>query len=289
MNKKRTKFESLLFIHISNLCFASTAILVSMLSSQFDGWFTALARFAIGGVLGFSQLAISKKNFHIVRIHPWLGRGLFGALAMILYYLSISLGSPGRAILFNNSFPIFVAIISIFALKEKIKTTTIAGIVFAFAGIAFVLWDGTGMNLVADMAGIASGFLAGISYHFNKRASQTEHPEVIYLGVCFVGILATVFSWPQVLSITPKAAILLVFAGIGAYAAQITITMGLRDIPTTEGSVHTFAKIPLTVLAGWLILDDALTIRFILGTALLIAGLFLNGRRPTNKGPGKQA
>lgn len=254
-----------------------------MLSSQFDGWFTALARFAIGGMLGFSQLAITKKPFHIVRIRPWLGRGLFGALAMILYYLSISLGSPGRASLFNNSFPIFVAIISIFALREKIRWATLAGIVFAFAGVALVLWDGTGMSFAADAAGIASGFLAGISYHFNKRASQTEHPVVIYLGVCLVGIIATAFSWPQLLSITPTAAILLVLAGIGAYAAQITITMGLRDIPTTEGSVHTFAKIPLTVLAGWLILGDAITVRFILGTVLLLTGLFLNDRRTANK------
>ncbi|HHU36367.1 MAG TPA: DMT family transporter [Treponema sp.] len=283
MIKKRTRFESLLFIHISNLCFATTAILISMLSSQFDGWFTALARFAIGGMLGFSQLAITKKPFHIVRIRPWLGRGLFGALAMILYYLSISLGSPGRASLFNNSFPIFVAIISIFALREKIRWATLAGIVFAFAGVALVLWDGTGMSFAADAAGIASGFLAGISYHFNKRASQTEHPVVIYLGVCLVGIIATAFSWPQLLSITPTAAILLVLAGIGAYAAQITITMGLRDIPTTEGSVHTFAKIPLTVLAGWLILGDAITVRFILGTVLLLTGLFLNDRRTANK------
>jgi len=68
----------------------------------------------------------------------------------------------------------------------------------------------------------------------------------------------------------------LLIAGLGAYAAQITITIGLRDIPTTEGSVHTFVKIPLTVIAGAIFLDNPITPRFIIGTALLFVGLFLN-------------
>ena len=72
----------------------------------------------------------------------------------------------------------------------------------------------------------------------------------------------------------------LILAGAGAYAAQILITIGLRDIPTTEGSVHTFVKIPLTVIAGYLFLDDPITLRFVAGTVLLLVGLFLNDRRP---------
>lgn len=278
--KRRTKAESLLYIHLSNICFATTAILISALSADFDGWFTALARFAVGALLGFSQLGASQTPFKIIRIKPWIGRGLFGAVAMILYYISIAMGNPGRASLFNNSFPIFVAIISIAALREKVRIPTIAGILLAFTGVAFVLWDGTGMSLVGDAAGIASGFLAGISYHFNKRASQTEHPIVIYLGVCFVGILVTAFSLPQILTVDPASVLLLLLAGAGAYAAQILITIGLRDIPTTEGSVHTFVKIPLTVIAGYLFLGDPVTLRFVAGTVLLLIGLFLNGRTP---------
>lgn len=278
--KLRTKAESLVYIHLSNFCFAATAILISALSSDFDGWFTAFARFAIGAVLGFSQLGATRTPFKIVKVKPWIGRGLFGAVAMILYYISIALGTPGRASLFNNSFPIFVAIIAIVALREKVRIATAAGVLLAFTGVAFVLWDGTGTSFIGDAAGIASGFLAGISYHFNKRASQTEHPIVIYLGVCFVGILVTAFSFPQVFSVDPRSALFLILAGAGAYAAQIFITIGLRDIPTTEGSVHTFVKIPLTVIAGYFFLDDPITLRFVAGTILLLVGLFLNDRTP---------
>lgn len=285
MYQPLSKTRSILYIHLSNVSFAATAIMISVLSSHVDGWFTTFARFALGALIGVAQLKASDTPFKVNRWKPWVGRGIFGSLGMTLYYVSISLGTPGRASLFNNSFPIFVAVIALVVLRERVRGTTIAGIALAFTGVAFVLWDGTGVNLAGDVAGVASGFLAGISYHFNKRASQTEHPIVIYLGVCLVGIAITAFSAGQLVRITPFDALLLVLAAIGAYAAQITITIGLRDIPTTEGSLHTFAKIPLTVVAGAIILGNPITSRFLIGTGLLLIGLLLNQLilRPKNR------
>lgn len=251
---------------------------VSLLADQTDGWFTSFARFAVGLAIGLAELKIRGRPFKIVKFKPWLGRGIFGAAAMILYYLSIAWGSAGRASVFNNSFPLFVAIIAILVLRERVFASTIVGLVIAFAGVATVLWDGAGIYPIADTVGMLSGFLAGISYHFNKRASKTEDPIVIYLGVCIAGLLATAFSAGQIANLDLRAVILLLLAGAGAYTAQICITIGLRDIPTTEGSVHTFVKIPITVLAGIIVLGQPITLRFAAGTALLLLGLWINQR-----------
>ena len=281
-----TRGKSIFFIYVSNILFAATAVLVGMLSDGFSGSFTTFCRFLVGMLIGFGQLAATRTPFRIVRIRPWLGRGVFGALGMTLYYVSIALGAPGRASLFNNSFPIFVAIIAICFLGEKVRLPTAGGIALAFAGIAFVLWDGAEGNPLADIAGIASGFFAGISYHFNKRASKTEHPVVIYLGVCLVGLAFNAFSARQLLCIDAGSALILVLAGLGGYYAQIALTVGLRDIDTTEGSIHTFAKIPLTVLGGALFFGERITGRFIAGCALLFAGIFLDRFIPAS--PAKQ-
>jgi drug/metabolite transporter (DMT)-like permease len=268
--------RSIFYIHLSNVLFAATAIFISLLSNKFDGYFTSFSRFAVGLVFGFAQLAALRRPFKVVRFKPWLGRGVFGSVSMTLFYIAIALGTSGRASLFNNSFPIFVALIAIVLLRDTVRSNTIAGLALSFLGVALVLWDGSEVPLLADLAGLASGILAGASYHFNKAASRTEDPIVIYLGVCFVGLVLNVFALPQVVRIDPLSAALLVLAGLSAYFAQIAITIGLRDIPTTEGSVHTFAKIPLTVAAGWLILGDRITGRFVAGSCLLIAGLVIN-------------
>lgn len=276
MKESLSRAQSVFYLQLSNVLFAGTAICISLMSGKFDGYFTSFCRFLVGLVIGFTQLRLEKKPFRIIRFKPWLGRGIFGAAGMTLYYVAIALGTPGRASLFNNSFPLFVAIIAIFILRDDVRANTVAGLVIAFSGIALVLWDGSRVPPLADVVGLASGILAGISYHFNKAASKTEDPIVIYLGVCFVGILANMFSLSQLSRLDVLSALLLVLAATGGYFAQICITIGLRDIPTTEGSVHTFAKIPITVFAGFALLGNIITWRFIAGTALLFAGLILN-------------
>jgi drug/metabolite transporter (DMT)-like permease len=273
---KGLRAKSIFFLQLSNVLFAVTAIFISLLSSQFDGYFTSFCRFLVGTALGLGQLALTKKPFHIVRFKPWIGRGVFGAIGMVLYYVAIALGTPGRASLLNNTYPIFVAIIAILIMRDKVKPLTVIGLLLSFIGVALVLWDGAKVSLMADLIGLSSGVVAAVSYHFNKKASQTEDPIVIYLGVCLIGLVATAFSVPQALRLNWASAALLLLAGAGGYFAQIAITIGLRDIDTTEGSVHTFIKIPLTVIAGWLVLSDPITSRFILGTALLLVGLLLD-------------
>jgi drug/metabolite transporter (DMT)-like permease len=279
----RPRAKSIFYLQLSNLLFAATAICVGFLGGKFDGYFTSLCRFVVGAAFGLGQLALTKTPFRIKRFKPWLGRGIFGALGMVLYYLAIVAGSPGRASLLNNSYPVFIALIAIFILRSRVRLSTACGILLAFCGIALVLWDGSKSSLLGDVAGLLSGVLAAVSYLFNKEASRTEHPVVIYLGVCFAGIIGTVFSAGQFARIDPLSAGLLVLAGLGGYFAQIAITVGLRDIDAAEGSVHTFLKIPLTSLGGWLILSEPLTLRFFLGTALIFAGLFLDKLVPDRR------
>lgn len=278
-----SRVKSLFFIYLSNVLFAATAILVSMLPDTFNGYFTTFCRFLVGAALGLGQQAVTRTPFRITRFRPWIGRGIFGTLGMTLYYVAIAAGSAGRASLFNNSFPIFVAIIAIVFLREKVGIATVGGILLAFAGIALALWDGSGGNIGADLIGIASGMFAGISYHFNKRASLTEHPVVIYLGVCFVGLALNAFSAPLLCRLDARSAVILLLAGLGGYYAQIALTVGLRDIDTTEGSIHTFVKIPMTTVGASLLFGDRVTARFVAGTLLLFAGIFLDRLVPPKK------
>ncbi len=276
MRKPLSRAGSIAYLQLSNVFFAATAVFISILSDRFDGYFTSFCRFLVGLAIGFTELRLRKRPFKIVKIRPWIGRGIFGAAGMTLYYLAIAYGNPGRASLFNNSYPIFVAVIAIAFLRDRVRLSTIAGLALAFSGVAFVLWDGSAASIAADVVGLVSGVVAAVAYHFNKAASLTEDPIVIYLGVCCVGLIATAFSVPQALQLDSRSLILLVVAGLGGYFAQICITIGLRDIPTTEGSIHTFGKIPFTVIAGAIFLGDAITGRFVAGTALLIAGLIIN-------------
>lgn len=283
MNHKNETAAALFYLHLSNLFFAAAALFISGLAGTISGYFTSFARFAIGTAFGFAHLALIKKPFKIHRFWPWIGRGIFGSLSMTLYYISIELGTAGRASLLNNTFPIFVAVISIFVLREAVRPVTVIGILLAFAGVAFVLADGSAATLTADAVGLASGILGGISYHFNKRATRTENPIVIYLAVCLVGMVFNAFSIGEAAALQPVTAVLIVLAALAAYFAQVTVTIGLAKIDTTSGSVHTFAKIPVTIAGGILLFGNPVNPSFILGTLLLAAGILLDKLIPQKK------
>ena len=277
IEKKQNSYgRSLAYIYLSNILFAATALIISLLSKEFDGYFTTFSRFAAGLVIGLVQLAVTKTPIKVSNYKPWIGRGIFGSLAMMLYYVSISTGSPGRATFFNNTFPIFVAIIAIVFLKDKVRIATIIGILIAFVGMYLVLSDDKSSTVTANIIGISSGFFAGISYHFNKKASLTEHPTVIYLGVCIVGLVMTGFSIPQAVNLNLSSVIILILAGAGAYFAQIALTIGLLDIPITAGSIHTLVKIPLTSLGGLIFFRDPITVGLVAGIVLLFTGIFFD-------------
>ncbi len=283
MTNENDTASALFYIHLSNVFFAAAALFISALSGAFSGYFTSFARFAIGAALGFAHLALIGKPFKINRFWPWIGRGVFGSLAMTLYYVSIELGTAGRASLLNNTFPIFVAVISIFVLREAVRPVTVAGILLAFTGVAFVLADGSAASFTADALGLASGVLGGISYHFNKRATRTENPIVIYLSVCLVGMAFNAFSVGEAARLQPVSAAFIALAALAAYFAQVSVTIGLAKIDTTAGSVHTFAKIPLTIVGGILLFGNPAKPAFILGTVLLAAGILLDKIVPAKK------
>jgi drug/metabolite transporter (DMT)-like permease len=269
-----------LAVHGSNLFFAFSAFFVKLSSYAADGWFASLARFVIGGAIGLACLAALRRPLRVKRFSMWAGRGFFGAVSMVLYYISIDLGSAGRASLLNNTYPIFVALIGLFARKRRARPATLAGIVLSMGGVAMVFWDGAGLSPLADACGLASGILASVSLLFNKKASETEDPIVIYLGVCLVGTLACSFSAPQAASLDLPAAAFLGAMALTAFLGQVSITKGLRELSAEEGSLISYLKIPIAILISWAFLGERLSARFLAGTGWIVLGLLLDRFKP---------
>jgi drug/metabolite transporter (DMT)-like permease len=268
--------KAVLLIHASNVFFAFSSYFVKLASKAVDGWFSSLARFVVGGAIGLITLAAIRKPFKVNRFGVWAGRGLFGAVSMVLYYFSISLGSAGRATLLNATYPVFVAIIEILFLKKRPRAGILAGIAVSTVGAFLVLWDGAKITPLGDGLGLLSGIVAGLSLHFNKKASETEDSIVIYLGVCLVGVLCCGFSAPRAIGLKPLIGLALLMVGATAYYGQVAITSGLRELGATEGSLISYLKVPIAILISWAFLGERISLRFLAGTALILGGLFLD-------------
>ena len=265
-----------LLILFSSFLFAITALLVKFVSSNVDGFFLAFGRFIIGIILCVLFIIILKKGFVINDRKLWVLRGFYGSVAMILYYLSIQITSSGRATLLNLTSPIFVALFGYLFFKEEIKLKHLLSLSLCIIGIIFVYYDGSRYSLLGNTLGVLSGVFAGMAIHYLKLSGEKDNPYMVYLSACVFGLVISVFSIKQASALTVNSALILIFAGITAFIAQMFLTNGYQHVSPTKGSIISTMTVPLALLFSYFFVGEEMKLKFFVGTILILIGLIIN-------------
>jgi drug/metabolite transporter (DMT)-like permease len=259
----------------SSLFFAAVAVTVKLLSGAFSGPFIALARFSIGIIMAAGLIIIARKGFKIRNKKDWLLRGLFGGLAMTLFYISLQLTSAGRAVLFNETMPLFVALFGFLFFKDKITWYNIAGGVICTAGMFFIFYDHSSYSIWGNIAGILCAVFSGIAVHYVRRTAQKNNVMSVYLSACLFGFVFCFFSFPEAGHLTLKSIPLLLVVGAGTFVAQMFMGYGYRHTPALKASIIDMSEIPMVILFS-MFLGEKFTGRFFYGAGIIILGLLVN-------------
>jgi len=271
----------LLAVVASSVCFAGMAALVKLLSSEYDGFFLSFGRFAVGALLASATIALRGSGFAVRDPKDVVWRGIYGSVGMILYFVSIKLSGAGRGSVLNTTYPLFSILLGALFFKERLGGRAALGAIVCFAGVALIFWDAASPSLLGDLVGLASGFIAGISIQYTKRARRNNGSEIVYLGVCLSGILATCWTAPGALSLDFRSGLILLASAVLGYAGQITLTWGVKYMDASEAGIVSFLKVPIAIALG-LFLGEGFSARFAGGTAIVLVGLSiaeLSGRR----------
>ena len=272
MLSKATKTAGVAAVIASCFLFAGMAALVKMISTDYDGIFTSLGRFVVGAVLATASIAIKGTGFTVRDPKDVVARGIYGSVAMILYFLSIQLSGAGRGTVFNTTYPLFSILLGAIFFKERMGRRSVAGAFVCFAGVVLIFWDFSSPSLLGDSLGLLSGVLAGYSIHYTKRAREKNGAEIVYLAVCLSGILCTFWTAPRALTLDLRSGLILLASAVLGYGGQIAMTWGVKFMDASEAGILSFLKIPLVILFG-LFLGEGLSVRFVAGTLILVAGL----------------
>jgi len=267
----------------SSVFFAVMAAVAKALSSEFSGAFVSLGRFVVGAAVASATIAVRGEGFAIRDPKDVVWRGIYGSVGMVLYFVSIELSGAGRGTVLNTTFPLFSILLGAIFFKERMGGRAVLGAFVCFAGVSLIFWDGSATSLLGDGIGLLSGFLAGISVQYTKRARRNNGTEIVYLSVCVSGIVATAWTAPEAASLGLGSALLLVATAILGYAGQISFTWGVKYMNASEAGIISFLKVPIAVALG-MFLGEGLTWRFAAGAAVVLAGLAvaeLGGRKPS--------
>ncbi|OHD11673.1 MAG: hypothetical protein A2086_15975 [Spirochaetes bacterium GWD1_27_9] len=271
-----SKYKGEILLLLSTLLFSVTSIFVKIVSQYFNGIFVTSIRFVLGIILTIFLMRALKITFKVENLKDWVMRGIFGSIAMVSFYLSISITSSGRAIMLCDIYPMFVALFGFLFFKEKIFANNIISLILCLIGVIFIFYDRGKYNIFGDIAGVVSGISSGMAIHYVRRSAVNNHPIVVYLAACVIGLVFLPFSFIGKTNFNVISVILVLIVGILTFAAQFTMSYGYKYVSATKGSILSYFQIPLTMILSIMFLSEDFKSKFLVGIFFIILGLLAN-------------
>ena len=268
----------LLLMAAAAACFALMAFAAKLASADLSGSQVAFVRFIIMLLPVLLIPRLARKAVEFQRLDLLVYRGVFGGVAVLLYFLAIAHVPVGIATLLNYSSPIFSVAFAALFLGERVDRRLLLPLTAALAGLFFVATAGRGSSLLRfgrwELVGIGSSVLSGAALAAIRAARRTEGSWAIYGSFSLCGLLATApFALPGFKPPVAREWLLLAIVGASSVVAQLLMTWAYRWVTNLQAGVISQLTVVISMLLGVLFLEDRLTPMQILGTLLTLAGV----------------
>lgn len=169
---------------------------------------------------------------------------------------------------------------------ERITRRTVAGLIVGFAGILILLWPEVsvgGAGASGMLAGIVAlqlacvGWALGTSY--TKRLDAAADPfaaaatQMICSGVMLLGLSTVLGEWGA-LHFSARTSVAMIYLTVmGSVIAYTSYVYIVRNLPISTVSLYAYINPVIAVVLGTLILDEPFSLRIVLASALVLAGV----------------
>lgn len=251
----------------------------------------ACVRFFLSGLLliGFCRLKGepwptpgNMKHHLIVGFLLFFGGNSFSCWA--LQY--ISTGLAGILIATNPFW--MVGISSLLPPREKISILAMTGLLIGFLGLVILLYPQiTAPETVSVMFWVGVAAILVLSFFWSAGSIYTRVHHVsdsILMSLGFQNLLAAIMllpvcsltgGWDHLNPTMPSAMALLYLVLFGTIAATPCYYYVLKELPVSVASTFAYVTPVITVLFGWLVLNEVMTAYVITGSCIILAGVML--------------
>jgi drug/metabolite transporter (DMT)-like permease len=259
----------------SSLLFALMAFFVKILSASIPAAEILFIRALISIlVIGSALIFVYKGRIRIHNLNMLVVRGVFGGIAVLMYFTAISRIPLSSAAMLANSYPLFAILFSAILIKEKPNLDSLLVMLLAFCGMFLILEPRFGRIDIGYFLAVSSAVIGGVAVTSIRELRKTDSSWMIALsqmigaGLFSMILLPAGFRMPG-----PAGWGLLFLIGILGTGAQLFFTRPFRFIPTAEGSMVAPIYTAFTVILSVIFLNEILTGRFVIGAVLVFGSL----------------
>ena len=201
-------------------------------------------------------------------------RSVAGLLGLSFWYLSVIHLEISKALALSQVMPIFICILSILFLGEKVGIFRWSAILVGLSGAVLIInpdsesWYSIGLLYI-----FLGTLFASIMFVALRKLGMTENPVASAFWYNLFG--AMIFSIYCISALTfnnisLETLIMLVLIGIMASAQQIFMALSHTYASASSLAPVHYTTIPIGVLIGLLVFNEKIDLNFLIGTFLIV-------------------
>ncbi len=283
------KLIGILLITISAASFGTLAIFGRYVYADGMDIFTALfIRFSTSAVFMILVLILRKERFPRGRILAMLiGMGALGYVGQsFLYLTSIKYASTGLIALLLYLYPMFVFILSVIFLHEKVTAVKIIALVLSLVGAGLTV-DPDGGQLLGVIMIIAAALVYSVyivvGANVMKHVTAFQSSAVVFMSA---GAVYGMLTFANGIHLPESNTGWYAMLGMIIFSTIIAITTFLAGLeivgPTNAAMLSTLEPVVTVLLAAWLF-GERLTPITLLGGGLILAAVIVLTRAELEK------
>jgi drug/metabolite transporter (DMT)-like permease len=277
-------------VGVTLVLWASAFVAIRHLAGAFGAGSLSLGRLAVGSVC-LGAFALSR-GLPRPTGREWASIAAIGVLWFGIYNVALNAGEhhvdAGTAVMLIQVSPVLVALLAALFLDERFTTHLALGLALAVGGVALIA-TASGGSGDRSVTGVVLCLVAAVVYAVSLVLQKPLVARLSALHVtwlaCTVGaVVCLPFAGRLVDDVrVASTADLAWVAYLGVFPTAIAFTTFAYALRTTTASslgVTTYLVPPITIVMGWLFLDEVPPAMAYVGGALALVGVAVARREP---------
>lgn len=289
MKKELVRYE--VFLVLASFIWGTSFISVKIGVEHVDPFLFSIMRFLFGSIVLLAVLLLLKRfDTRLFKNKLLWGISLINAVALEFQHFGMTMTSATNAVLLVDIDVVFIALLAIVILAEKITNRIVTGLLLGMIGVVIITTNGDLSSVVSgSFVGNAMVFFGGVLWAFyvvyQKKVLVKESDVLMVTGV--VILETTLFLLPMTFLFAGSYVVdnigwlSVLYTGVFCTGlAFLLYNTGLKAISATIASVILLLEIVFAMLFAFIVLGETPTIVTAIGGALIIIAIIvisLNG------------
>jgi S-adenosylmethionine uptake transporter len=268
---------------VAALLFALMGVFVKQGAQSFTSVELVFWRTLFGVLMLGIPARLHGQRFVTPHLKVHLIRGCAGYVALLLTFYAMAHLPLATAVTLNYTSPMFLALLSVWWLKERFSARMAAALALGFVGVILLLRPTLGGDLwFYGLVGLASGAASGLAYLHVRELGQLGEPEwrvVFYFALLSTVLGAALVTFTGWHALTLHTIGPLVGIGLTATFGQLAMTRAYKMGRKLVAANLSYLTVVFSSLLGALLWGDKLPLDSYVAIVVIVCSGIVASRR----------